>query len=278
MNTYLFYNGKQLKNDVLLVEANNRGLRYGDGLFETMKYVNGTIHLFHHHVKRLFGGLQFLQFQLPSYFTADYLQKNIHALCQKNNHPVARVRLSVFRGNGGLYDADNHFPHCVIQTWALPAKKFMLNENGLVLGLYPTARKSQDVFANLKSNNYLPYCMAALAAKQQKWNDALLLNGSGNICDTTIANLFIVKNELLFTPPLAEGCVAGVMRQFLLEQLPAKGYSVTEKPIATADIEQADELFVTNAIHGIRWVKQYEEKEYGNNFISELHRKLKEEL
>ena len=91
------------------------------------------------------------------------------------------------------------------------------NENGLIIDIFPDARKSVDIFSNLKSANYLPYVMAAIWAKENKLNDALILNQHDRICDSTIANVFWVKDNKIFTPPLNEGCVAGVMRRKILE-------------------------------------------------------------
>jgi len=254
MSAYLLYNGKFHKEDSPLVTASNRGLRYGDGLFETLRCTDGQLQMASFHFERLFNGLQLLQFDCPAYFTPAYLQNQVIALCYKNQHPVARVRINVFRGDGGLYDAENHFPHYIIQSWKLPEPGFQFNENGLVTGIYPDAQKPMDLFCNLKCNSFLPYTMAALHAQKNRWNDAILLNTAGRVCDTSIANLFIIKNEIIYTSPLTEASVAGTMRRFLLENLPANGFSVQEKPITEADLYSADEVFLSNAIKGIRWV------------------------
>jgi branched-chain amino acid aminotransferase len=264
MGQFLAFNGKILPNEQPLVCADNRGLRYGDGLFETMKYVKGEILLGDYHFERLFDGLRQLQFTLPAHFTPASILSDIRTLCSKNKENIARVRLAVIRGNGGLYDPENHFPQTIIQTWALPDENYLLNENGLVMGIYPHARKSTDVFSTIKTNNYLPYCMAALYATAQHWNDALVLNTAGNICDATIANLFIIKNKKLYTPSLSQGCVSGVMRRYILSNIASTGYTAEETILQKKDILEADEVFLTNAIWGMRWVQAVEEKRYGN--------------
>ena len=104
-----------------------------------------------------------------------------------------------------------------------------LNENGLVIDVFPGARKSCDSFSNLKSNNYLPYVMAGLYAKKNKLNDCIVLNSFDRVCDSAIANIFIVEKDKIFTPPLSEGCVAGVMRRWMLEKFDLKKYKVIEK-------------------------------------------------
>ena len=274
MHEYVSFNGKFHKSTDPLVGADNRGLRYGDGLFETLRFANGRINLGDWHFERLFTGLEQLEFELPAYFTAAYVADQVTRLCKKNQHGIARVRINVFRGNGGLYDAANHFPNCIIQSWQLPSEGFQLNGNGLVTGIYPNAQKPLDVFANLKSNNYLPYTMAALHAKKQQWNDAFVLNTAGNICDATIANVFIVKKQVAYTCPLQQGCVAGVMRRLLLQNMPAGGFSCQEKIITTEDLLTADEVFLTNTIKGIRWVAHCGEVAYTNRLTTTIFDQL----
>ncbi len=274
MTQYLLFNGKFFPNDSPLLQADNRGFRYGDGLFETMRWSNGRVLLEKYHTERLFNGLGLLQFDIPALFTPASIIAQVKSLCEKNKHPSARVRLTVFRGNGGLYDPENHFPNTIIQSWPLPDDHYTLNENGLVLGIYPNARKSADSFSHLKSNNYLPYYMAALFAKQQRWNDAFVLNNNGCICDATIANVFLVKNKKISTPALSEGGVSGVMRRYLLESLPAAGYTIEETKITKDDILAADELFLSNAIRGIQWVQRVEEKSFNNRECINIYNSL----
>ncbi len=274
MSHYLLFDGKFLPNDSPVIEASNRGFRYADGLFETMRVNNGNILLAPYHFERLFSGLDLYQFELPAHFTQGWLTELVAKLCRKNQHLVARVRLTIFRGNGGLYDSESHLPHVIIQSWALEHPRAPLNENGLVLGIYPDAQKSMDRFACLKSNNYQPYLLAALYAQKMRWNEALVKNAADRICDATIANLFIVKNGNIFTPAITEGCVAGVQRRFLLEQLSAKGFEVRESAITAADIYAADELFLTNAIQGIRWAQCCDHKVYTNQLTQHIFKEI----
>jgi branched-chain amino acid aminotransferase len=274
MSHYLLFDGKFFPNDSPVISANNRGFRYADGLFETMKLKAGNIQLAGYHFERLFHGLDLYQFELPPHFTAAWLTEQVLKICRKNQHSLARIRLTVFRGNGGLYDPESHLPHFIIQTWALNQSQESLNENGLVLGIYPDAQKSMDRFARLKSSNYQPYLLAALYAKKMRWNEALVKNAADRICDATIANLFIVKDGIVSTPSLSEGCVAGVQRRFLLEALPAKGFEVQEAAITVADIYAADELFLTNAIQGIRWAQCCDDKTYTNRQTARIFKEI----
>ena len=259
MNSICF-NGKIVSGAEPVLIASNRGYRYGDGLFETMKVVNGNIALNQFHFERLFSGLSLLKFEIPKLFAVEKLQQNIMQLCGKNEcEKLARVRLSVFRGNGGLYDEDKALQY-IIECWPLNESLTKLNENGLVIDVYPDVEKSCDKFSNLKSASFLPYSMAAQYARENKLNDCLVLNNSGGIADSTIANLFIIKNGIVLTPGLEEGCINGVMRRHLIEKLQATGYELREEVLTVSNLKTADEIFLTNAINGIRWVKQFRDK------------------
>lgn len=264
MNSFNF-NGKIFSEGISIVGADNRGLRYGDGLFETIKMKKGQLIQDDEHFARLWNGMKVLQFDIPKQFTPDKLQEEITILVKKNGHEnAARVRLNVFRGNGGLYDAKNYFPNYIIQSWALPEGNGEWNSNGLIAGVYEEVKKSCDILSNLKHNNYLPYILAALKAKKEKWNDAILLNTYGRICDTTIANIFLIQDGVIYTPALTEGCVAGVMRKKIIQELIKFQFKLTEKEITRDDLLNADEIFFTNSIYNLRWVQRIGDKEFSN--------------
>jgi len=271
---YICVNGKILPAGEPALIVSNRGYRYGDGLFETMKLYKGKILLHGLHFERLFAGLSLLKFGIPKLFSEDKLVKDILDLCRKNEcEQLARIRLSVFRGNGDLYDEEQH-PGYVIECHPLNETANQLDENGLVIDIYPDYRKNCDPFANIKSASFQPYSMAALYAKQNKLNDCLVLNTSGNIADSTIANLFLVKNNALITPALSEGCISGVMRKYLLCRFRETGYEVMDTAVSPGDLNKADEIFLTNAIKGIRWVAQFRDKAYSNKMTVEIYNRF----
>ncbi len=271
---FICLNGKILRAEDPVLLASNRGYRYGDALFETMKVASKNILLETYHFERLFAGLRLLQFEVPKLLTREKLCKEVLLLAEKNNcGNLARIRLSVFRGNGGVYD-EERTPQYLIECWPLNESLNRLNENGLIIDVFPAARKSCDSFSHLKSANYLPYTMAAIYAKANKLNDCLVLNTDGNIADATIANVFLIKEGVVITPGPDQGCVNGVMRRHLLEKMKDAGYSIQENPVSVSTLEEADEVFLTNAISGIRWVKQFREKVYSNNLTVEIYNRF----
>lgn len=267
------YNGKLLSSGKLIISADNRSFRFGDGFFETMKMINGNIVLSNYHFERLFSSLQVLKFEHPEFFNAEYLLQQIKNLAIKNKHEqLARIRLNIFRGDGGLYDCEN-FPNYIIQTWKI-TEPSVFNADGLITGIYTKAKKTCDDFSHIKSNNYLPYVMAALWAKETRLDDAVVLNTYNRIAEATIANIFIVKNGRIKTPALSEGCINGVMRRYIIQSLRKENIPLEEGKIEAGEIEEANEIFLTNAVQGLKWIKQCNNYNYSFDLTEYLHNKF----
>jgi branched-chain amino acid aminotransferase len=240
-----------------------------------MKMINGKIVLRDYHLERLFSSLELLQFDQPEYFTSQYLEQQITTLAKENKHSnISRVRLMIFRGDAELYGTQNNFPNYIIQTWERSETYNQLNKDGIIVDIFKNARKTCDNYSHVKSNNYLPYIMAALWANKNNLNDAIVLNEYDRIAEATIANIFILKNGVVKTPALTEGCVAGVMRKHLLKCVRDEGMPVEETSLTIEDVLQAQELFLTNAAYAIRWVKQCDKSEYRKQFAEILYERF----
>ncbi len=272
MSFFINFNGDLLAADTPIAGAANRGLRYGDGLFETILWTEGGMPYFELHLNRLFEGLQAFHYTIPAHFDAHYLEQQINRLIRKNKCSGAvRIRLSVFRGDGGVYDPVNLYPNWVIETYPMASHTIELNENGLIAGIFSGAIKAADAFSQYKSANYQPYLLAAFYAKQQKWNEALVLNQWGRICDASIANVFWVESGRVYTPALSEGGIAGVMRAHLIKH----SGTIEEEVLPVERLMNAEAVFLTNAVRGIRWVKQVGDREYALNDFLKYYYKLK---
>ncbi len=267
---YFISNGEVLETGKPIFDIDNRSFRYGDGCFETMKILNGDINLSHYHFERLFSSLNILKLKPASYFTHSYLAEQIRNLAVKNNHSrLARIRLTVFRIN----DDKNQSLNYIIQSWQLDEEVLKFNKTGLITGLYKDAKKTCDNFSHIKSNNYLPYIMTAIWAKENNLDEAFLLNSFNRVADASIANIFIVKDGKIKTPALNEGCIAGIMRRHLIKCIKEENIPFEETLIGTDELLEAHEIFLTNAIRGIRWVKQFEKSNYSNELAKYLHEK-----
>lgn len=279
MSKHLLLNGTFHNEDTPLVTASCRGFRYGDGLFETLRVKDNAIQLQDYHLERLWTGLQSLCFELPTHFTPAFISSEILRICKKNHHEnLARVRLQVFRGEGGINDPVSDIPNYIIQTWSFNPALQQLNNNGLIVDIYPHGRKAIDAFSPLKTNNYLLYLMAARWAKDHQLNESLVLNVYNRIADASIANVFYVKDGKLYTPATTEGGIDGVMRRFILANARQWNIQATETLITLADLQSADEILLTNAISGVRWVKQLGETTYTNSVATQLYALLQRHI
>ncbi len=263
---WVCHNGNFLPHDQPLFCAANRGFRYGDGLFETAKFYDGKLLLSAFHFERLFSGLQLLQ--IATQFNAEVLASHISSLCRQNRcAALARVRIAVYRN-------DDNSASYLIEATGLEPDKMRWNEQGWRLMLHPAVQKSCDVFSNLKTANYLPYVMAARHAAEWGADECLVRNAHNRICDGSKTNLFFMTGGSVSTPALAEGPVAGVMRRAVMGFLKSSGYAVHEQLVMEQDVLDADAVFVTNAIEGLRWVQQFGEKKYGHGVLKKLYHEL----
>lgn len=263
---FVCFNGNFLPAAEPVFTPQNRSFRYGDGVFETIKVYKGKILLEQFHHDRLFLSLKMLQMKFA--FTASYLSLLITELCEKNNCiNSARVRLAVYRNQQN----DAEF---IIEAFPLDKEINKWNEQGLVIDIYPYARKNADAFSNLKTANFLPYMLAEIFAKEKGIDDALVLNAFNNIADSSKANIFLLKKKEIFTPAIHQGCVSGVMRRFLMDELKTHGYRLRQQEISEAQLLDADEVFLTNSIFDMRWIKKFRDKTYSNEQIFSIYQKL----
>lgn len=275
---FFIYNNQYFRIGDPVITAGNRGLRYGDGLFETMRMHDGRILNADFHFERLFHGMKVLQFNIPEKFSPDFFIHTLNGLLLKNSHQKnARIRLMVFRSDGGIFNSENNLPDYIIETWPL-SEKIKLNEDGLAVDVFPDATKSSDLFSNLKSNNYLVSVMAGIFAQKNGWDDAIILNAFGRVCESAISNIFIIKDDTIYTPPLSEGCVAGIMRRSMLENFSLQKYPTAQKNLSINDLLDADEFFLTNSIHPVRWVKSFRGKIYENKRTTEIFKFVRENI
>ncbi|MGC4232448.1 MAG: aminotransferase class IV [Niabella sp.] len=260
------YNGIYYNEQEPVLKADNKSYRYGDGFFETMKIWKGKILLASYHKKRIAKSMARLKFLFPAGVDTDILFTQITVLCAQNNClETARVRLSFSNGEGSLFDNNNQL-HYLIEAWPLDERINRLNENGLTTGLFTAIKKSCDEFATIKSASALIYSVAARYCIQNNWDDCILLNQKDHVCESSIANIFWIKENRIFTLPLTEGCVDGVMRAYLIDTIGI----VTEMPCLQKDLLEADEIFLTNAIRGISPVKTFGNTSYSNTIIAQL--------
>lgn len=256
-------NGSILSSQEPVFSVDNRAFRYGDGLFESIRVINNNLQLFDIHFKRFTAGCDVLKLKLEKEWTKEYFHAKISELLEmKGIGNNARVRLSFFRTKGGFYEPTSNKAVYLIEAEPMKEKGYPLNKEGLVLDLYNETEKPTNLFSTYKTSNSLIYVLAAIHKKEHKLDDCFLLNSKSRIIETIDANIFLVKNGEISTPPTTEGCVAGIMREYLLGVMEANNIKYHKTPIALEDLFSAEEVFLTNSINGVQWVKSYKVKNY----------------
>ena len=271
MDYFVNYNGNILSADQPLFTAANRAFRYGDAVFETIRMMHGEILFFEKHLDRLQRSMKLLRMDVNSDLDFHKLYLAIRHLDQSNRlGGNGRVRLEVFRNDGGLYTPQSNAVSYLIEASPLNGKEYILNETGLKIEVYTDIKKPVSRLSNLKSANALYYVMAGLHKRENGLDDCLVLNTDDNIAEAISSNIFLVKGEQLITPGLDQACVAGVMREFILQQATENNIPVVESAISIDDMLIADEVFLTDVIHGIRWVSAFRNKRYFNTRSRQL--------
>lgn len=260
----LLLNGEERHAGEPLFTSHNRSFRYGDGLFESMRMINGKLLFAQRHMSRLMLGVNLLQLRLPDNFVTVSLEEWCKRLAERNGITQgARIRLTVFRNDGGYYHPLVNEASWLLEMWSLE-DKYELNEKGISVELYQDIRKPINKLSTLKTANSQLYVLAALFARTMNVDDSVLINQNGNVIEATGSNLFAAKNGVLYTSPLSEGCVAGVMRNVIMEIAQENRIAVYEVPLPFSVLLNSDEIFLTNAVRGITWVGIYKGKKYTN--------------
>lgn len=259
----------------------NRGFRYGDALFETIKAAPPGLLFWEDHYFRLMASMRLLRMEIPSFFTMEFIEneilKNLAANALQNS--PARVRLSVWRAGEGYYLPEtNEISYCIETTplenvfYSLPAGHFHIE-------LFKEHYTPVGMLANLKTISKLPHVLGSVYARENGYDTCLLLNHEKRVVEGLTGNVFVVKGKSVKTPSLQEGCVNGILRKQLLKMPSAiHGYTLEEKPVEPFEVQQADEVFLTNVIGGICPVTMFRRKEYGFAAAETFTRALNDSL
>ncbi len=269
----VYISGRILPADEASISIRDRGLLYGDGLFETIRVQDGKCIRLARHLERLHRGASVLGFD-EAISELDF-GRAIGELLDANQMGEARIRLTVTRGasaGAGRITAAEGPPTVIITCDDLPAPPAPAQ------AVIATIRRDESsVLSSLKSLNYLPSILARMEAERAGADDAALLNNRGNVSDGTIGNIFLVKGSRLITPALSEGPLPGTVRAEVLSVAPSLGLEPVEAAVTPRDLLEADEAFYTNAIMLVRSISGIDGREFGDAGVSErIHRVLRE--
>ncbi|MBS3806784.1 MAG: aminotransferase class IV family protein [Bacteroidales bacterium] len=264
MQQYINLNGKHYPADEPVLHHTNRGFQYGDALFETMHANGKQVQFFYDHMQRLITAMGMLRMDVPSRIKTHGIEHEIARLLHTNRHlKGARVRLTVFRNSGGKYAPADLSCSWLIETEALESDTYRLNEKGMIIDVFSRLKKPLTPLSNLKTTNDLAYIMAGIHKNEKGLDECLLINSQNEITEAISSNVFLVSGSVIHTPPLASGCLDGIMRKKIIEFSREAGYEVYDRqPLALEHFLHGDEVFLTNAVKGIQWVGGIRKKRY----------------
>lgn len=262
----VFHNGELLDAANVRIAPDNRAFKYGDGAFETMKYTHNKILFWEDHYFRLMSTMRILRMEIPLAFSPEFLEEKILETIVANHaeRNACRVRLSVYRAGGGIYTPQTNTIGYLIEIMPMPDAEYVLNEKGLMLDVFKDFYVQKSILSNLKTANAQLYVLASIFRQENGYDECVLVNDDKNVAEAISANIFLVKGEELHTPPLETGCLKGVMRKQVLQLAPKMGLKPIETTFSPFELQKADEVWLTNATNGLRWVGSFRKKKFEN--------------
>ncbi|MHC5201256.1 aminotransferase class IV [Myroides sp. LJL119] len=269
-------NGNVVSTTDLALEQ-NRGFLYGDAVFETLRVLDNKVLFLEDHYFRLMSSMRILRMQIPMDFTMEYFQEQIVKLTKELDSQAKgfRVRFTVYRQSGGTYLPTTRNIDFIITAKPLQEALYVLNQEPYEVELYKDFYVNASLLSTLKTTNRLINVTGSIFASENDYQNCLLLNNQKNVVEALNANLFVVKDKVVKTPLLQDGCIKGVMRKQIIELLEKHpDYTIVQESVSAFELQKADELFLTNAIVGIQPITKYRKKQYTNELSKDLLNRL----
>lgn len=271
------FNGTIQDNSKKQLSFDNRGFKYGDALFETIRVINGKVIFAEEHYLRLMASMRILRMEIPMQFTLEFFETEILKLVKANvwmSKPV-RVRFNVFRKDGGLYTPTTRDVQFYIEASLLASPFYTIDDAAYEVELFKDFYQAPGLLSSLKTNNKALQVVGSIFAEENDLQNCLVLNTDKNVTEALNGNLFLVKNKIIKTPPIADGCLNGIVRKQVLKILKGlEDYTVEETSISPFELQKADALFITNTVVGIQPITKYRKKTYTKEFAQGLIGKL----
>jgi len=266
------FNGNIESENKLNLPINNRAFKFGDGLFETIKVEEGKIVFIEDHYFRLMASMRMLRMDISMKFTLEFFKQEILRTIEANKLTNARVRFTVYRNGEGLYLPEDYTTSYLIEVNQLSHGL----KKSYEIDLFKDYYINSGMLSTLKTNNKILNVIANIYADENGIDNCILMNEKKQIVEAINSNIFIVKDNDIFTPALSEGCLKGIIRKniiSIIKDLP--DYEIHETAISPFELQKADEVFLTNTIVGIQPVTKYRKKIFKISLATSIHNKLR---
>lgn len=267
------FNGELLFEKNIKISIENRGLKYGDAIFETIKVNNNRIVFWEDHYFRLMASMRMLRMKIPMQFTLEFLEKEIlKTVAVKDNSNSYRIRMNVYRKDGGLYAPKTNEIDYLIDVKPIN----YITKEIYKVDVFKDFYNYSGLLSTIKTNNRMVNTLASIYAEENDLDNCVLINEKKGVVEVTNANIFVLKGNTIKTPSLSEGCIKGITRKKVIDIISKnEEYTLEETTISPFEIQKADEVFITNAIIGIQAVTNYKKKKFITNFSTKISKSLK---
>jgi branched-chain amino acid aminotransferase len=267
------FNGELLFAENVKLSSENRGFKYGDAVFETIKVSHKRVIFWEDHYFRLMASMRMLRMKIPMQFTLEFLEKEIlKTVAVQEEASSFRVRLNVYRKDGGLYTPKTNEIDYLIDVKVNTYQ----TKNTYTVDVFKDFYNYSGLLSTIKTNNRMVNTLASIYAQENDLDNCVLINEKKGVVEVTNANIFVLKGNIVKTPALTEGCIKGIVRNKVIEIiLKNKEYTLEETTISPFEIQKADEVFITNAIIGVQAVTNYKKKNFTIDFANKISKSLK---
>lgn len=273
------HNGELKAVNALIFSSQNRGFLFGDAVFETIRFSQNHLHFWEDHYFRLMAAMRIFRMPIPMSFTPEFLAQECLrvAEAQSVSAPSWRIRLTVYRSDGGTYLPTSKDVNYIIDAKPLEDSLYTAKENYKV-ALFKDYYVQKSMLSNLKSTNKSLNVIGSIFMREQGLDNGILVNDDKEVVEFLNGNLFIVEDGKLRTPPLSSGCLDGIMRKQILRTAKKLGISCKEDNISPFVLQQVQEIFMVNSVVGVQPVSTYRRTEYENTLGLELQKALNDSV
>jgi branched-chain amino acid aminotransferase len=251
IHRYFLHNGRTKETVEASLFPGQLGLLSGWGVFTTLRVADGTLFAWERHWARMSRDARLLNVEMPR--DPGQLERDLVRLVEKNEAPNCTMRLVVVRNGGGFWEGPAS--GSASDTIALTAD-FKRWGASVRLGVQPHARYAASDFTKAKVLSWAQNLRWAERAQEQGFDEVILLNEFGRVAECTSANVFAVFGQNVSTPPVSEGCLPGITREVLLEEIRIPDVRFIERALTVDELYQADEVFITSTTRGLLPVRE----------------------
>lgn len=276
----IYINGKFYPKSEAKISVYDRGLLYGDGVFEGIRAYNGVVFKLKEHLDRLYQSTHTIMLQVP--LTKSEMTQAVLETLKKNNLKNAYIRLIVTRGKGDLGLDPRKCPKptvIIITEPMIQIYEAETKEKGMTAAICWVKRDSVDATTHeVKSLNYMNSILAKIEANTAGVDEAIYLDKRGFVCEGSSDNIFMVKEGKVVTPPVSTGALAGITRNRVMKLATDLGYTVVERNITPKELFNADEVFLTGTAAEVVPVREINKRIIGSGKRGPVTKRLMEEF